>query len=339
MATIKDVARLAQVSISTVSHVLNGTRFVSEDTKEKVNSAVEALGYKPSALARGLKTNKTHSIGMLTGSNANPFFAEVIHGVEACCYERGYHLVLCNSEDDLEKQASYLKTLEEKQVDGMMIMSSHSDPAFFDLLRRKQEQKDYCPMVILDSHPSGLNADIITEDPINGAYQATRHLISKGHKDIACICGPFTYSPSSERLEGFKMAMHEANLSTPEQWFIEGELTAKSGYDAVVNLLRQSKHPSALFVGNDLMAIGAICALQTKGLKVPEDVSVIGYDNIDLSAYTSPPLTTINQPKAELGRLAANTLIDRIENKVKTTTVKVLKSELIERKSIKDISS
>ncbi|MGI9281754.1 MAG: LacI family DNA-binding transcriptional regulator [Endozoicomonas sp.] len=335
MATIKDVARQAGVSISTVSHVLNGTRFVSEDKAYRVRQAVEALNYKPSAVARSLKTNKTYTIGMLTGSNANPFFAEVIHGVEATCYERGYHLVLCNSDDNLDKQASYLQTLEEKRIDGLLVMSAHSDPGFFEMLR------EHCqwPLVILDCQAPGMEADVIMEDPEQGGYEATRHLLDNGHRSIACISGPADLSPSSQRLAGYHRALEESGIPAENGWIVEGRLTAESGFEAVNRLLdgldNGQQPPSALFVGNDLMAMGVICALQTRGYRIPDDISVIGYDDIELASYTSPPLTTIHQPKAELGRLAADTLITRIENPGQKPEVKTLRSTLVERQSVK----
>ena len=331
MSTIKDVARHAGVSISTVSHVLNETRFVSEDRATKVHDAVRALDYKPSAVARSLKTNRTHTIGMLTASNANPFFAEVIHGVEASCYERGYHLVLCNSDDDLDKQASYLKTLEEKRIDGLLVMSAHSQPAFFDLLR------DRCqwPLVVLDCQAPGLEADIIMEDPEQGGYEATRYLLEQGHQSVGCISGPGDLSPSCQRLAGYYRALEDVNIPVKDGWVVEGRLTAESGYQAATGMLDNGEPPSALFVGNDIMAMGVICALQTRGYRVPDDVSVIGYDDIELAAYTSPPLTTIHQPKGELGRLAADTLIDRIENPQRQRVVRTLRSTLVERQSVK----
>lgn len=335
MSTIKDVARHAGVSISTVSHVLNGTRFVSEDKAREVHDAVAALGYKRSAVARSLKTNKTHTIGMLAGSNANPFFAEVIHGVEASCYERGYHLVLCNSENDLEKQSSYLNKLEEKRIDGLLVMSAHNEPALFDILR----QRCQWPLVVLDCQVPELDADIIMESPELGGYEATRYLLENGHKSIGCLSGPAELSPSSQRLAGYRRALEEAGLSADDDWIVEGRLTAESGFESANRLLDNlpagKQPPSALFVGNDLMAMGAMCALQTRGYKVPEDISLVGYDNIELSAFTSPPLTTIHQPKGELGRLAANTLIDRIENSALQPETRILRSTLVERESVR----
>lgn len=330
MATIKDVAKRAQVSISTVSHVLNGTRFVSEDTSSKVHEAVTALDYKPSALARSLKTNKTRTIGMLTASNANPFFAEVIHGVEATCYERGYHLVLCNSDGDLDKQQSYLRTLEEKRIDGLLVMSAHNEPAFFQTLNEHCSE----PMVILDCQVPGIHADVIMEDAESGGYEATRYLINSGHRDIGCISGPQHLSPSSARYAGYQRAMTESRLAINTDWICEGELTAESGFHLTTGMLAKQAPPSALFVGNDLMAMGVICALQSQGYKVPDDVSVMGYDNIELASFTSPPMTTMHQPKRELGQLAADTLLNRIENPKIEPTVRTLRSTLVERKSV-----
>ena len=330
MSTIKDVAQYAGVSISTVSHVLNDTRFVSEDKVLKVRTAVKVLDYKPSALARSLKTSRTYTLGMLTASNTNPFFAEVIHGVEAGCYDRGYHLILCNSENNLSKQASYLNTLARKRIDGLLVMSAHSNPDFIELL------KSHCsvPLVVLDCHVPNLDADIIMEDSEQGGYDATRYLLAKGHTRIGCISGPKDLSPSSQRLSGYYRAMKEAGIAPDKRWITEGHLTAESGYKAADKLLGNRYLPTALFVGNDLMAMGVICALQNRGYNVPDDISVVGYDNIELAAYTSPPLTTFHQPKGELGKLAANTLIDRIEDPNLKPGIQTLKSCLVERQSV-----
>ena len=331
MATIKDVAKRAQVSISTVSHVLNSTRFVSEETSKKVYEAVAALDYKPSAVARSLKTNKTRTIGMLTASNANPFFAEVIHGVESTCYERGYHLVLCNSDGDLDKQKSYLTTLEEKRIDGLLVMSAHCDPAFFQKLQERCAE----PLVILDCQVPDVQADVIMEDAESGGYEATRYLIDSGHTRIGCISGPQNLSPSSARYAGYQRAMTECQLPMISDWIIEGQLTAESGFQAATEILKKTAPPSALFVGNDLMAMGVICALQSHGYQVPDDISVIGYDNIELASFTSPPMTTMHQPKRELGQLAADTLLNRIENPGIEPTIRTLRSTLVERQSVK----
>lgn len=336
MATIKDVAGLAGVSISTVSHVVNGTRFVSEEATIKVRDAIATLDYIPSALARSLKTSKTKTVGMLTSSNANPFFAEVIQGVEATCYSLGYHLVLCNSgmseQSGLKKQAAYLQTLSEKRVDGLLVMSAYSSELFFQLL----EQQPF-PLVVLDCNTSLRNADIIMDDPDLGGYEATRYLIEQGHRAIGCISGPNLLSPSEERLNGYRRALYEFGISVNPQWIIEGALTAESGYQAACQLMTLSTRPSALFCGNDLMAMGAISALQSNGLTVPDDVSIVGYDDIELAAYTSPPLTSIAQPKRKLGVMAAKTLIQRIENPDTPPAIKTLKSTLVVRHSVKDL--
>lgn len=337
MTTIKDVARQAGVSISTVSHVLNGTRFVSEVTCRKVNEAVQDFNYKPSAVARSLKTSKTYIIGMLTSTTTNPFFAEVIHGVEMACYQRGYHLVLCNADGNLEKQASYLKNLEAMQIDGLLVMATQNDAALFDSLR------DYCPwpLVILDGQAPCLEADVVMEDAEQGGYEATCYLIDHGHESIACISGPMHLSPSRKRLTGYYRALEERGIPKEKSLVVEGQLTAESGFDTASQLLDStpggSALPAAWFVGNDLMAIGAIACLRARGYRVPEDISIMGYDDIELSAYTLPPLTTFNQPKRELGRLAADALISRINNPGAPYQLLMLQSTLVTRQSVKSV--
>ena len=188
----------------------------------RVHAAITELGYKPSAVARSLKTNRTCTIGMLTASNTNLFFAEVIHGVEAICNERGYHLILCNSGNCTDKKISSIKNLEEKRVDGLLIMTAHSEPAFFKVLQDNSES----PMVILDCQSSNIRADTIMEDPEAGGFEATRYLIDQGFHKIACISGPQSLSPSNGRYAGYCKAMKQAGLTINPDWVIQGELTA-----------------------------------------------------------------------------------------------------------------
>jgi DNA-binding LacI/PurR family transcriptional regulator len=217
-------------------------------------------------------------------------------------------------------------------------MSAHSDPDFFEMLRERCQW----PLVILDCQAPSLDADVIMEDPEQSGYEATRYLLNNGHESVACISGPANLSPSSQRLAGYHRALEESGIPAGNGWVIEGRLTAESGFEAANRLLDDLKSgdepPTALFVGNDLMAMGVICALQTRGYRIPDDISVVGYDDIELASFTSPPLTTIHQPKGELGRLAADTLIKRIENPELKPEIRTLRSTLVERQSVKTAS-
>jgi LacI family transcriptional regulator len=328
MVTIKDIALHAGVSITTVSHVVNGTRFVSETARVRVNDAITELKYVPSALARSLKNNRTHTIGMMIPNCSNPFFAELIRGIEDTCFAADFNVILCNSDDDANKQRKYIRVLTEKQVDGLIIFSSGGDTELSQLLREIE-----MPRILLDREVEQVNADLVEVDHEAGAWIATRHLIDLGHKRIACITGPLDLAPARQRLNGYRRAIAEAGLPVTPMWEIDGGFTSEMGYSAMQRLLVLSQKPSAVFASNDLMAIGAICAGTAHGLRVPEDISVVGFDDIALAAYSSPPLTTVVQPKHQLGAMAASFLIERIAQPDRPLRREILQPKLSLRKS------
>ncbi|WP_064609127.1 substrate-binding domain-containing protein [Photobacterium sp. J15] len=333
MATIKDVAKRAGVSTSTVSHVLNKTRFVSEDISVRVMAAVEELNYAPSALARSLKVNHTRTFGMLVTTSTNPFFGEVVKGVERRCYEQGYNLILCNTEGDVERMRSNLDTLLQKRVDGLLLMCSEVEGRDFDLFTRHQP----VPTVVMDWGPIGFPSDKIQDNSHHGGYLATRHLIEKGHTKIGCLTGPLDKLPAQQRLSGFAQAMEEAGLEINKQWIVSGSFECEGGEQAFNEIYERGPLPTALFVCNDMMAMGVINTAHKKGLSVPDDISIIGYDDIKLAKYITPSLTTIHQPKHRLGQQAVDTLLDKIQNKRASNRVIQLEPTLVERDSVKAI--
>ncbi|KLV08730.1 MULTISPECIES: HTH-type transcriptional repressor PurR [Photobacterium] len=335
MATIKDVARMAGVSTTTVSHVINKTRFVAEATQKKVLAAVEELNYAPSAVARSLKCNTTRTIGMLVTKSTNPFFAEVVHGVEEYCYGEGYTLILCNTEGNLEKQRDYLRMLAEKRVDGLLVMCSDLDEQLLELLER---QKDL-PMVIMDWGPESPHTDKIQDNAELGGYVATKFFIEHGHKEIGCLTGHAEKAACRERLKGFRKAMTEAGLDINEDWILEGDFECESAVKAANTFMAMEKRPTAIFCFNDIMAMGMISTFEQAGIRVPDDMSIIGYDNIDLAPYFSPPLTTIHQPKRRLGKSAVEILMDRVKNKEHEHQVFEMIPELVVRKSVRNLNS
>ena len=309
MATIKDVARDARVSVTTVSHVVNQTRFVSSDARVRVLAAIENLNYVPSAVARSLKNNRTHTVGAILPNNSNPYFAEIIRGIEDACFDAGFNVMLCNSDDDPGKQGQYIRVLTEKQVDGLIVVSSGGD----DELGRHLKQAKM-PLVLVDREVGQLRADIVEVNHESGGWLATQHLIALGHRRIACITGPLGLSSSTQRLAGFKRAMLESGYPVPDALMRQADFTSAGGHAAMQELLKSSRPPTAVFACNDLMAFGAISAAGSAGLRLPRDISVIGFDDIAMAAYCSPPLTTIAQPKHQLGALAARMLLARIAN-------------------------
>ncbi|GMM88922.1 substrate-binding domain-containing protein [Vibrio fortis] len=330
MATMKDIAKLAKVSTSTVSHVINKSRFVSDEIAERVNKAAKELNYAPSALARSLKMKQTKTIGMLVTTSTNPFFGEVVKGVERRCYEKGYNLILCNTEGDSERMKSSIDTLLQKRVDGLMLMCSTLEGEHLDVFERYPE----LPVVVMDWGPMLFASDKIQDNSHQGGYMATQHLIDNGHTEIGCITGPLHRNQASSRYEGFKQAMSEANLKVHADWIVESNFECDGGFDAFQTLKSRGRLPSALFVCNDMMAMGVIHAAAQDGLRVPQDLSLIGYDDIHLSKYMTPALTTIHQPKHRLGKAAVDTLLSRLESPEVYPQVVELEPTLIERNSV-----
>ncbi|MDX5630560.1 MULTISPECIES: ribose operon transcriptional repressor RbsR [unclassified Brenneria] len=331
MTTMKDVARLAGVSTSTVSHVINNDRFVSDAVRDKVMAAVEQLNYAPSALARSLKINQTQTIGMLLTASSNPFYAEVVRGVERSCYERGYSLILCNTEGDSDRMSRSLETLLQKRVDGVLLMCTESHRPLPDMISRYPS----IPMVMMDWAPFDVGIDVIKDNSLLGGELATNYLISRGYRKIACIAGPKDKTTAYNRLEGYRQAMQQAGLPIPDGYEIFGDFEFETGYRAMQRLLSLAEKPDAVFAGNDAMAVGVYHALYQVGLSVPQDMAVIGYDDIELARFMSPPLTTIHQPKDELGELAVDALLYRLEHPDTEPNVLMLTPELIVRNSVK----
>ncbi|MGC9404210.1 MULTISPECIES: HTH-type transcriptional repressor PurR [Vibrio] len=334
MATIKDVARLAGVSTTTVSHVINKTRFVAETTQEKVNKAVEELNYAPSAVARSLKCNTTRTIGMLVTQSTNLFFSEVIDGVESYCYRQGYTLILCNTGGIYEKQRDYIRMLAEKRVDGILVMCSD----LTEELREMLDRHSTIPKVVMDWGPESSQADKIIDNSEEGGYLATKYLIDKGHKDIACLSGHFEKAACQERILGFKRALTEANLKIDEDWILEGNFECDTAVLAADQIAAMDNKPTAIFCFNDTMALGLISRLGQKGINVPNDISVIGYDNIELAEYFSPPLTTVHQPKRRVGKNAFEILLERIKDKDHEKRIFEMHPEIVERNTVKDLN-
>jgi LacI family transcriptional regulator, purine nucleotide synthesis repressor len=333
MATIKDVARLAGVSTTTVSHVINKTRFVAESTQEKVMEAVQRLHYSPSAVARSLKCNSTRTIGMLVTQSTNPFFSEVIDGVESYCYRQGYTLILCNTGGIEEKQREYTRMLAEKRVDGILVMCSDLTKELLQILDGYSD----IPKVIMDWGPQSSQADKIIDNSEEGGYLATKHLIDHGHEKIACLSGHLSKAVCQERILGFRRAMTDANLPINEDWILEGNFECDTAVLAADKIIAMDEHPTAVFCFNDTMALGLMSRLQQRGIRVPEDMSIIGYDNIEISEYFSPPLTTIHQPKRRVGKNAFEILLQRIKTKEHDRRVFEMHPEIVERNTVRTI--
>jgi len=328
MATIKDVAAIAGVSFTTVSHVVNNSRPVSADVRAKVERAILELDYVPSAVARSLKARSTATIGLLVPNATNPYFAELARGVEDGCAKNGYCVFFCNSDDDPAKQRSYLRVLQEKRIDGLVIASAGEDAVLAQCLAGARE-----PLVIVDRNIEGLQSDLVQIDHEKGAYLATRHLLQLGHSQIGCITGPVATAVSAMRLHGFIRAMAERGIEIEPNAIVQSDFSATGGYAAASQLL-DNMRPTAIFACNDMMGIGALRAAAERHINVPTDCSIIGFDDVELSRYTYPALSTVGQSVRALGEMAAQTLIDRITGKLTgTTRRRVVPPRLVRRES------
>jgi len=328
MATMKQVAERAGVSVSTVSHVINNTRVVSSDVRARVQGIIDELRYIPSAVARSLRNDKTNTIGVLVPNSSNPYFAELIRWMEDAAFQLGYNMILCNAHGGGPKQAAYLRLLMEKRIDGLVLVASGADGER-DLMLRHEA----VPIVQLERALPGLEADLVLAGQEEGAYEATCHLIGLGHRIIACVSGPASLPRARERVAGFMRAMEEAGLAVPPGSILHDEFTSAGGHAAFVRLLDQPHPPSAVFVTSDLMALGGLCAAGCAGVRIPAELSVIGYDDIDGAGYTNPPLSTVAPPKREMARLAIEQLIERIKGSAAPLRNTALAGALVVRAS------
>ncbi|WP_419240797.1 substrate-binding domain-containing protein [Photobacterium leiognathi] len=336
MATMKDVAKLAGVSTSTVSHVINKTRFVSEEISERVNKAAKELNYyAPSALARSFKVNRTKTIGMLVTTSTNPFFGEVVKGVERSCYQQGYSLILCNTEGDHQRMHESINTLLQKRVDGLILMCATLEGEHFDIFEHYAD----IPVVVMDWGPMQFTSDKIQDNSLRGGYMAAKYLIDAGHSEIGCITGPLDRIQAEMRYNGYLQAMDEAGFSVEPSWVVEADFECEGGYNAFTQLHANGTLPSALVVANDMMAMGVINAANELGIQIPEQLSIIGYDDIHIAKFMSPSLTTIHQPKYRLGQAAVETLLTRLDEPETTPRIIELEPTLVERNSVKSLRS
>ncbi len=333
MATMKDIARLAGVSTSTVSHVINKSRFVSEDISKRVNDAASQLNYTPSALARSLKINRTQTLGMLVTTSTNPFFGEVVKGVERSCYQEGYNLILCNTEGDNERMRQSINTLLQKRVDGLILMCSSLEGERIDIFEKYPD----IPIVVMDWGPMLFTSDKIQDNSLRGGYLAAKHLIDNNHRQIGCITGPLVKHQAQMRYEGYKRAMIESGLEFNADWIIEADFECEGGYEAFQKMKAKGPLPSAIFVSNDMMAMGVINAASEHGIRIPEDLSIIGYDDIHISKFMTPALTTIHQPKYRLGQAAVEAVLAKVKNPDNVSQVVQLEPTLVIRSTVKNL--
>lgn len=312
MSTIKDVAREAGVSIGTVSAILNGSTTIKAKNRARVYAAIEKLHYQPNLVARTLKTGASKSIGLLIPDITNPFYPELARGVEDAARKEGMTVFLCNNDRDVEKERDYVAALLSKTVDGI-IMVKPQMPC--DELRSLALR---CNLVLVDPSSSPSDSydefDVIRVDDKNGARKAVEHLIEFGHRKIAYISGRMESISALERFEAYKEVLAENKITFTKEYVRNMNYDWYSGYTATLDLLKLIDPPTAIFAANDIIAFGVLKALRERNISVPLEMSVIGFDDIAQSSYSAPPLTTVRQPKYEVGAMSVNVLIRRIRD-------------------------
>jgi LacI family transcriptional regulator len=325
--TLRDVARLANVSIATASAVVNNKGKVSDKLRQRVLRAMEGLDYHPDQVARSLKVRRTHTLGMVIPDVTNPFFTDVMRGVEDEARRAGYSVIFCNANEDRQVEQNHLATLFSRRVDGVLI--SPTDPlAAMDRLTRRR-----FPMVFFDRVPMGYSGPAVATDNVGASREAGRHLIKLGHKRIAIISGRLNLSNAQHRLEGFRQALQESDLPLPEEYVQTGDFRLESGYECGKRLMQLPNPPTAIFCCNNKMTLGLMRALGELRIPCPQRVSVLGFDDFDWAANFSPRLTTVAQPTYEMGRRATELLLQMIQSAKNGTEphlcqVVVLRNEL-----------
>jgi LacI family transcriptional regulator len=310
MANMKEIAKMAGVSLGTVSHVLNDSAGVREPLRKRVLEAVQKAGYQPSQLARGLRRDKTNMIGMIIPDITNPFFPAVVRGAEDIAFSNGYRLILCNTDNDHSKELVHLNELRAYLPAGLIVIPSN----FSDLSAQAESyRRAGTGVVCIDRLPKNWLGDSVTSDNEQGAYDATKSLLQMGHTNLAAIAGPLHLTNAKERLDGFKRAMREAKLPLAPEYVQETTFDKQGGYSKTLVLLRLIPRPTAILAGNDMIALGALLAIRNAGLRCPEDISLMGFDDLDLAETTNPSLSSVSQSGYQLGTTAARILLDRLE--------------------------
>ncbi|MBN1465658.1 LacI family DNA-binding transcriptional regulator [candidate division KSB1 bacterium] len=332
-ATIKDIAHQAGVSLSTVSRVVNGKALryrISKDTEAKIMQVAKELHYSPNQLARGLRLKKTLLIGLVIPDISNPFFAHITKRIQNLAHQKGYSLIVCDTDENLDLEIEHIDLLMSKGIDGLILMpvgqeSKHLAP----LIERN------FPLVLLDRCFEEIESISVLVDDYQGAFDAVSHIIERGHRRIAIIQGLPGTSTSSNRLRGYKDALLQKNIEIDADLIVGSDFRAENGYIETKILLHVRNRPTALFTTSDLITLGALKAIDEENLAIPDDMSLVAFDDIDFAPYLSSPLTTVSQPKMIMGEIAVKMLIDAIITHRVSAQKIVLKPQLIVRNSVR----
>ncbi|KXG75442.1 Catabolite control protein A [Thermotalea metallivorans] len=333
IVTIKDVAKKANVGVGTVSRVLNHHPSVKEKTRLKVMEAIQALEYNPNAIARSLKAKETRSVGVMIPDISSAFFPEVVRGIEDVASAYKYHIILCNIDLDREKEKVSLQMLKEKKVDGIIFISNTVDEGL-----RSGFKKIEIPIVLVSTRDPANEFKSVIIDNAMAAYEAVDYLCKLGHREIAMIAGQKD-DPNAgiPRVEGYKRALRENHIQVKEEWIYHGDYRYKSGYDIMQEILKKEKLPTAVFAASDTMAVGAASAVLHRGYHIPGHISIVGFDGIEVSEYFYPSITTIRQPRYDMGACGMRLLMKMLKGENVEENEVILKHELIKRNSCRAV--
>ncbi|MBN1873588.1 MAG: LacI family DNA-binding transcriptional regulator [Anaerolineae bacterium] len=326
--TIKDVARAAGVSRQTVSRAINDRGEISEETRDRVLSIAKEMGYRPSSIARGLATQRTGTLGLVVPDVANPFFADVAQGAEHAAYAEGYSVFLCNTNEDPQRELAVLQSLEEKRVDGVVLCSSRLEEN-----ELREALTHQTAVVLLNRWLGDSNVGTVLIDDEYGGRLATEHLLQTGHHMVGFLAGPPASRSGRRRAKGYRAAMIRAGSGDPEAWILHCIPTVEGGRIAARQFLTAYPQVDAFFCYNDLVAVGALKASLELGRSIPDELAIIGFDDIPLAALVTPALTTCHVPRYELGRQAMQLLLDRIDGCTDMCRELLVQPELIIRDS------
>ncbi|QAV26188.1 LacI family transcriptional regulator [Neobacillus thermocopriae] len=330
MVTISDVAKLANVSTATVSRVLSNSGNVKKETTEKVLEAIQKLNYQPNVLARQLRKLETKTILVVVPDITNTFFSKILRGIERVAIENDYEVLLGDTGNDVERERGYLDILRQKKADGMILLTARLESHLLE------EMAGEFPVVLACEYLEGSTIPTVSIDNISSARKATEYLINLGHRRIGFISGPLNVILSRDRLKGFRQAMAQHNIPIESFLVQEGDFSFESGYNMMMKFLALDQPPTAVFAANDEMAIGAIKAIKSKGLHVPDDISVVGFDDIKFASIYEPALTTISQPMFEIGKKAMELLIKLINKDQLEKNQYILEDRLVIRETCKE---
>lgn len=325
MTTLKDIAKATGFSLSTISYVLNGKKKVKPETYARIMEAVEQLNYRPNQLARSLKLKRSCSIGVIVPDISNEFFPEILKGIDNTAHKHGYNIFLCNTNNDVFLEEESINMLISKDIDGIIFIGTANS----QILQRSDIT---VPIVLVDRKIGNTYTSIIS-DNYRGGYMATAHLIQCGYRNIALLGGVLTIPNFSERLQGYKDALQDHNIPYCEDHVILCDCSISGGYHAAQEMAKRNLHADAVFAINDLIALGAMRGFRDLGLRIPEDIALIGFDDIAFAAHVIPSLSTISQPKFDMGKIAAEKLLERISDKEKLAEHIVLAPKLVIRET------